>query len=152
METDFCNKCGICCKNIPVDFSKKILYWDGIKPLREEFANLINPVSQNDNISICTCKYLKNNLCTNPNKPEECIVYPSSPFVKLPENCGYEGKIFIEREKVTQKIRKLKEEILHYQVLADITPNKFERNQLQKIISSHQKWIDKYAPFGSADW
>ena len=152
METHYCNKCGNCCKNIPVDFSRKILFWDGIKPLSDEFNSMLNKVSEKDSISICVCKYLKNNLCTNPNKPEECCVYPSSPFVKLPQDCGYEGKIFIEHEKITQKIRKLKEEILHYQVLAETTSSKFEKNQLLKIINSHQKWVDKYAQFGSADW
>ena len=152
MEKDFCNKCGECCRNIVVDFNKKIVYWDGIQPLSDDFATNLIPLSEIKNYTVCTCKFLKNDLCTNMQKPEICTNYPSAPFTQLPENCGYEGKIFIEQERIKQRIRKLKEDILHYSVIIETSDNKFENNQLKKIISSHQKWIDKYRPFGSDDW
>lgn len=152
MENDFCNRCGCCCRNIIVDFSDRVLYWDGKVSLRDDFASMLSVVFQKENISICKCKYLKNNLCTNPQKPEECKNYPSFPFVKLSQDCGYEGKIFLEQEKIKQKIRKLKEEIIHYQAMIEMGSNKFEKNQLEKIIAIHQKRIDKYSQFGSEDW
>ena len=31
MEKDYCNKCGACCRNIAVDFEKKILFRDGVQ-------------------------------------------------------------------------------------------------------------------------
>jgi hypothetical protein len=40
---DFCKKCGRCCRYIPADLGKKVLYRDGIKPLDDEFALLLNP-------------------------------------------------------------------------------------------------------------
>ena len=33
MENNYCNKCGECCKKIAVDFSKNIIYRDGIQTL-----------------------------------------------------------------------------------------------------------------------
>lgn len=149
MENDFCNKCGECCKKIKADFDLKILYWDKKQPLTDEFAEMLIP---SDEENTYFCKYLKDNLCTNPNKPDICHNYPSSAFVKLPEDCGYNGFIFIQTEKIKQKIRKLKEEILHYEMLIKVTKEKREQNQLQKIINSHQKYIDKYKEFGSENW
>ena len=110
---DFCNKCGACCNNIKADFNSKTLYWDGIMPLSEEFASMLIPKQD----GLYCCKYLKNNTCTNENKPEICSKYPSSPFAELPEDCGYQGLVFMWNEKIKQKIRKLKEEIIHYNAI-----------------------------------
>ena len=40
MEKDYCNKCGACCKNIVVDFKRKILFRDGVQTLTDEFAKM----------------------------------------------------------------------------------------------------------------
>jgi len=148
MINDFCNKCGACCKNIKADMEKNILFWDGELPLTEEFKSMLIPVNNN----IYTCRFLENNLCTNPSKPDICTNYPSSPFVELPDNCHYCGLIFMKREKIQQKIRKLKEEIIHYNTLIETTKDKREQNQFQRIIASHQKQVDKYKEYGSKDW
>ena len=144
---DFCTKCGACCNYIKADFEAKTLYWDGITALTDDFASMLIPKS--DKKGIYFCKYLKNNLCTNENKPETCTNYPSSPFAELPQDCGYIGKVFMQNEKIKQKIRRLKEEIIHYEALCKISNNKKEQTQLQKIISAHQKIIDKYRQYGS---
>lgn len=146
MEKDFCNKCGGCCKNIAVDFEKRIVYRDGIQALTKEFEDNLIKVSQRENITFCSCKYLINNLCTNSQKPNECIIYPSSPFAFLPEECGYSGKIFLEQEKIKQKIRKLKEEIIDYET--QLTTDK----SLQRIIDRHKSFIQKYKMYGSENW
>ena len=148
MVNDFCNKCGECCKYIKADLKAKVLYWDGVQPLSEDFASMLLPL---DN-GIYTCKYLQNNLCTNSQKPEICANYPSFPFIELPERCDYRGEIFMKREKIQQKIRKLKEEIIHYNALIDTINDKREQNQYQKIIDLHQKQIDKYKEYGSQNW
>ena len=152
MDKDLCIKCGECCRKIPVDFGKKLMYRDGIQPLTEEFSEMLTPVVKNGDITYCICKYLNGNLCSNKNKPEICIKYPSSPFANLPENCIQCGNVFIESEKIKQRVRKLKEEILDYNILIDKISNKFERNGLIKIIQKHQKFIDKYSEYGSHDW
>ena len=148
MTSDYCNKCGACCKYIKADLEAKVLYWDGVQPLSEDFEAMLLPLDD----GIYTCKFLQDNLCTNSKKPDICVNYPSSPFVELPESCDYRGFIFMKREKVQQKIRRLKEEIIHYNALIATIHDKKEQNQYQKIIDSHQKQIDRYREYGSKDW
>ena len=143
MEKDYCNKCGRCCDRIAVDFSRNILYRDGIQPLTPDFVGFLIKGEQKDAVTFCTCKFLVNNLCTNPNKPDICKNYPSSPFAFLPEDCGYYGYIFTKHENFMQKIRKLKEEILHYETLMLSAP-KDDAKQYAKIIEQHKRFIDKY--------
>lgn len=146
MEKDFCNKCGECCRNIAVDFEKRIVYRDGIQTLSTELEECLIKNSTRENITFCSCRYLVNNLCTNPKKPDECIVYPSSPFAFLFDDCAYRGKIFLEQEKVKQKVRKLKEEIIDYET--QLASDK----SLQRIIDRHNAFINKYKVYGSEDW
>lgn len=146
MEKDFCNQCGACCKKIAVDFPRKIMYRDGVQELTAEFEKLLVPVSKTNNITFCSCKYLSGRLCTNPQKPEECIKYPSSPFAFIPDDCGYEGDIFIKLESIKQKIRKFKEEILYYKTCPE------SDKEIKKIIEHHQGFINKYKMYGSDDW
>ena len=152
MEENFCTGCGECCKSIKVNFEEKILYFDGIQALDDNFKKMLTETSKEGTISYCRCKYLDNNRCTNTNKPEICKQYPSSPFAFIPEICGYSGKIFMDIEQIKQKVRKYKEEIIHYTALISTMNNKKENQQIEKIIHSHQKFIDKYKEYGSHDW
>ena len=152
MDRSYCIKCGECCRKIPVDFAKGQMYRDGIQPLTDEFREMLSPVVNNGEITYCICKYLRGNLCSNPNKPEICINYPSSPFANLPDTCVQTGNVFMEAEKIKQRVRKLKEEILDYNILVNTISNKFERNGLIKIIQKHQRFIEKYSEYGSDDW
>ena len=149
MMDDFCNKCGECCRNIKADFDAKILYWDGETALTEEFAEMLQ---KTDKENVYSCKFLKDNLCTNQNKPEACTKYPSSPFIELPENCTYLGYIFMQSEKIKQQIRRMKEEIIHYEAIIVSTNDKKEQNRLQKIITTRQKFIERYKEYGSDNW
>lgn len=151
MEKDYCLKCGNCCRNIKIDLKRKILFFDGIQHLDENFLSMLEIIKTEDDISFCKCKFLENNSCSNLNKPEICKNYPSSPFAYIPRNCGFEGDVFMSLEHVKQKIRKLKEEIIHYEALIN-TSGKSEQNQYQKIINSHKKFIEKYKPYGSENW
>jgi hypothetical protein len=149
MTNDFCNKCGECCRRIKADLEAKVLYWDGKQPLTEDFACMLKKTSEPE---IYSCKFLRDNMCTNPDKPEICINYPSSPFAELPDECTYSGYIFMRNEKIKQQIRKLKEEIIHYNAIIDSITDKKEQNQLQKIVASRQKLIDRYKEYGSENW
>jgi len=152
MEKDFCKKCGKCCKQIYVDFDKKLLYFDGILPLKTDFAEMLIPIDEKDGITICKCKFLSNNLCTNKQKPKICLEFPSSPFAFIPDSCGFYGEIFIKKEAEKQKIRKLKEEIVHYESLLKITTNKRECQQYEKILKVLNSKVEKYSAYGSRDW
>ncbi len=147
---DYCIKCGACCKNIKIDKNKELLQWDGSMPLTKEFEAMLLPINIEE--GIYTCKHLKENLCTNKNKPDICKNYPSFPFTQLADGCGYEGEIFLKKEKIKHKIRKLKEEKLHYQTLSELTQNKKEQQQYQKLINLNEKAILKYQEYGSENW
>lgn len=164
---DFCKKCGRCCKYIPADLGKKLLYRDGIKPLDDEFSLLLIPAdiknldkTYSENVLACfpnakfyKCTYIsEENLCTNPKKPEICNEFPSAPFAFIPDDCGYEGDIFVKNEAQKQKIRRLKEEIINYETLIAVSSEKQEKDSFAKIIKFHQKFIDKYSTYGSEDW
>lgn len=146
MENNYCFKCGACCNKIAVDFSKRIIYRDGIQTLTKEFEAMLIPVEKREDITFCSCKFLKNQLCINPDKPQECTNYPSSPFAFLPEGCGYYGLIFAKRENFMQKIRKMEEEIIHYEALMN-SCSKDEAKQYAKIIEKHKSFINKYSHF-----
>lgn len=143
MKKDYCTKCGKCCKQIAVDFDNKVMFRDGIQKISPVFEEMLIATDKKENITICLCKYLENNLCTNPQKPEECTNFPSSPFAFLPEDCGYYGDIFIKHENFMQRIRKLKEEILHYETLI-LSAQKNDAKQYTKIIKQHKNFIDKH--------
>ena len=70
----------------------------------------------------------------------------ASPFAFLPEGCGYYGLIFAKRENFMQKIRKMEEEIIHYETLMN-SCSKDEAKQYAKIIDKHKSFINKYSHF-----
>lgn len=142
----------MCCKEIPVDFTRKIIYRDGIQPLTTAFEELLIPAEEKGYVTICKCKFLEDNTCTNPEKPQICSDFPYSPLAFLPEDCGYTGEVFLKKEKLKQQVRKLKEEIIHYNALIEVTKDKTEQRQYQRIIDSHEAFIDKYKVYGSKDW
>ena len=152
MRNDLCKKCGKCCANIPVDFVQKVMYRDGIETLGEDFASLLIPQSKRENVTFCTCKFLKDNSCTNPNKPACCQNFPQSPFAFLPEDCGYEGEIFGKNESIKQKVRKKKEEILDCAIKLEITRDKDEKRALERTIAANQAFVDKYRVYGAENW
>lgn len=159
---NFCNHCELCCKLIPA-YNGNIIR-DGIQPVEDFFIPLdiqtalwINEdyVRKVQNLfpeaKFYTCQYIsENNHCTHPNMPENCKTFPNSALALIPDECGYSGEIFIKNEALKQKIRKLKEEIIHYESL--IISNPKEKNNYQKIINSHQNYIKKYQVFGSLNW
>ena len=79
-----------------------------------------------------------------------CEIYSSNPVAVVPEECRYTGEIFLKREALKQKIRRYKEEIIHYEAL--INSGDKESASYKKIIKSLQKFVDKYSAFGSANW
>ena len=161
-----CKKCGICCKYIPVDVVNRKLLWNSVQPLTEEFESMLLPISDlklqnmgeifsernlNCDVQIFKCKHLINeNHCSNPNMPNECKDFPSKPFAFIPDECGYYGEQFLLSEDLKQKIRKMKEEILNYEVL--MTTNPKESRSYVRIIEQLNRFIQKYSVFGSEDW
>ena len=152
MTKDYCIKCGLCCRNIRIEKDSQKLYWDGIQELPKDFFSMLILNKSDEKFDYYTCKYLMDNMCTNPQKHEICLKYPSNPFAFLTENCGYYGIIFQKQESVKQKVRKLKEEIIHYNALIETISDKSQKKQYMRIIESHKRFISAYSRFNSDDW
>ena len=165
-----CKKCGLCCRLIPIDIENNKILRDGIQPLDEDFFSQLLPVDIDtiqdyneiyiqDVLNIYPqakffkCRYLVDqNLCTKLEKPQICEDFPSRPFAFIHDECGYCGDQFLKIEMQKQKIRKIKEEIVHYEALIATTKNKKEIDSYTKIIHVHERYIEKYARWGSLDW
>ena len=159
---NFCKYCGMCCKIIPA--KNGMVLKDGCQT---DFDNLI-PVTEKEAVNIneqfvrdiktvlgetdfYKCKYIcEDNSCKNPDKPDSCADYPSTGLAIIPEECCYIGEVFIKREELKQKVRKYKEEIIHYEAL--IASGDKDKDSYQKIIKSLQKFINKYSIYGSDNW
>ena len=165
---ELCNRCGMCCKLIPIDIDKQLLLRDGLQEINPTFMDSLIPMSLEDarlvneyyvenvqnifpNATFFRCLHLADdNLCTTFEKDESCKIYPSHPLTVIPEDCGYYGEFFIKSEEVKQKVRKYKEEIVYYEAM--IASGCKEEKVYLKIIDSLNRFIEKYAPYGSHDW
>ena len=163
-----CNRCGMCCKLIPVKCADKILVRDGFQIPTEEFENLLTPLTQAEARKInpnyydkikevfpdarfYSCKALsEDNQCTLENMPEFCRNFPCSPLALIPDVCGYMGEVFVKNEELKKRIRSIKEEILDYETL--ISAGSKDSKAYKKIIDNLQRLVDKYSDFGSNDW
>lgn len=121
--------------------------------------NVINMLSLDGNFDIekttfYGCKYLRDdNLCgMYEQRPELCKHCPSTPWSIVPPGCGFEGWLFMEREKVKERIRRAKEELLELKLLKK---NSFDEGIIAKICAVEEKLqgtIDMYKKYGSNDW
>lgn len=166
--TNFCNHCGTCCKLIPANIEKQLLYRDGIQTLDEDFISLLEPLTLEEACNInesyvnkvhslfseanfYKCKNLsQDNLCISLDKHDFCKTFPCDALALIPDECGYYGEIFIKHEELKQKVRKYKEEIIYYESM--IASGCKEEKVYLKIIDSLNKFIEKYIPFGANDW
>ena len=69
----------------------------------------------------------------------------------LPENCKFNGWIFLKREEVKQKIRRKKEKILSLNLKLDDVDG-IKRKRILKEIEKYKKEIDEYRQYGSENW
>jgi len=160
-----CKKCGKCCRIVAIDKSYSELKYEAENGKTEsiEFLDTFIPYPSIDDVlkidretveniedwnlkTFYKCKYLRDdNLCSiYEDRFDSCKNYPKSPFLELPEGCGFEGWAFQEGEKIKQTIRKLKEELLNYETEYKTTKNSKEKNRLQKLINITNSKIEKY--------
>lgn len=178
----FCKMCGLCCRVATTAISYSSLLkmseegdksandflalfepYSSVEEARkvssETVDNIINRFAEEGNyskedITFYRCKYLSDdNLCTKyENREDSCKYFPASPWAIVPPGCGYEGLLFIKREEIKQKIRKIKEELLELQLLKAKTTS---QDVLLKIASVEKKMlaaIEQYKMHGSYNW
>ena len=165
-----CLMCGKCCRiatsSIPYDEMVKraeegdkeaVEFLEIFRPLEsiEEAKKLDKEIVENipdyEHRTFYTCRFLKDNLCTRyETRYGVCKRFPSSPWAVVPPGCGFEGWLFVEREKIMKYVRGLKEEQLKYKMMLQTTPELKEK--LEKLITSIDENIKLFAKYGSEKW
>lgn len=125
----------------------------------EVVENIINVLKKSDaydenTLTFYRCRYLNedNSCSTYETRPELCKLFPSTPWAVVPPKCGFEGWLFQQKEKLKQRIRKLKETILSLEVemLRIKDPEQIER--IQDVITKTQETIEKFSRYGADNW
>lgn len=161
-----CDNCCKCCKLIPALNDGKTVLRDGVHNINDYERSFLTPISQNEALNIdsnyvqhvqkifpdaafYSCKKMTDK-CTVEEKFSFCKDFPSSPLAFIPENCTCLGYIFLKKEELKSKIRKIKEEIIEYEAL--IQTDYKNSKSYKKIADNLRRFIDKYAVYGSYDW
>lgn len=77
---------------------------------------------------------------------------PENAFSDLPENCGYEGWIFLKKEEHKQKIRKLNEEIILLNVKIENAKSNTKKKKFLHAKNKLLEKIDELKNYGPIDF
>ena len=179
---ELCKMCGRCCRVVTTtksyeellalqeqndkgacEFLRIFLPYPSIEAARavdrELVDNVINLLKEDGNyhenkMTFYYCKYLlDNNLCSiYEERPLLCRHCPATPWSIVPPGCGFEGWLFMEREKAKEKVRKAKEDLLELKLLKNKSS---DAEVLAKIASVEHKimhTIELYKKYGSYNW
>ena len=179
---ELCLMCGRCCRVVTTsksysellklqaegdygasEFLRIFKPYDSLDKAREVDAelvnNIINMLSADGNydeksITFYGCRYLQeNNLCgIYEQRPDLCRHCPSTPWVIVPPGCGFEGWLFMEREKAKEKVRKCKEDLLELKLLKRKNTDVEIIKKIEAVEAKIQGTIDLYKKYGSYDW
>ena len=107
-----------------------------------------------NNLTFYTCKYLReDNLCGRYEERKTlCKHFPASPWAIVPPGCGFEGWLFLKREEIKQKIRKVKEELIELELLKKKIKDEATLEKIRTVEEKMHKSIDMYKKYGSEDW
>lgn len=179
---NLCLKCGMCCKLITSEFnfSELVLMAENKNEQAEEFLKHFEPYTSEKELLdkagnfyslikqknifrsnftretsiFFYCKNLNdNNTCSVYNsRPQYCRQYPETPWTLIPENCGYHGYQFEQKEIIKRFIRQLKELLEELNTHEDsdiVTDDKQTAGELkEKILNKIEPW----EKFGAKDW
>lgn len=168
-----CKMCGKCCRVVVASVPHEELVsqaQEGEKSAAE-FLELFEPyesykdamlvdeaivknIPDYETKTFYKCRFLQDdNLCSRyETRLDVCKIFPSSPWAVIPPDCGFEGWMFVEREKHKQRIRKLKEEQIFYKAkLKTNIPNK-EKKLYEKLIKKIDDRISIMGKYGANDW
>ena len=168
-----CKMCGKCCRVVvaSIPHEELVLNAENGDKSAKEFLELFEPypsykdamkvdeeivknIPNYEKQTFYKCRFLQdNNLCSRyETRLEVCKIFPSSPWAVIPPDCGFEGWLFVEREKHKQRIRKLKEELILYKAKLNTNiPNK-EKKLYEKLIKKINERIELFAKYGAKDW
>lgn len=179
---ELCHMCGRCCRVVTTskpysellslqaegdegacEFLKIFVPYSSIDEARKIDAELVDNVIEllkqdgnfvEDNMTFYGCKYLlDDNRCSiYEGRPALCRHCPSTPWSIVPPGCGFEGWLFMEREKAKEKIRKAKEDLLELKLLKNRNSNDEILKKIASVEHKIQTSIELYKKYGSYDW
>lgn len=179
---ELCNMCGRCCRVVTTsksyeelkalqaqndegacEFLKIFIPYPSVEAARaidkELVDNVINLLKEDGNydesrLTFYGCKYLlENNMCSiYEQRPILCVHCPATPWSIVPPGCGFEGWLFMEREKAKQTVRKAKEDLLELKLLKNKSSDPEVLKKIASVEHKIQHTIDLYKKYGSYDW
>ena len=167
-----CKMCGRCCRvatspcsydelqrranegdKEAIDFLEIFAPYESVEKALEADEELVKNIPDYENRTFYYCRYLNGNLCGKYlDRPKVCHRFPGSPWAIVPPGCGFEGWLFVEREKIMKYIRSLKEEQIEYKALLKISTDEGQSAKLKKLIEMIDENIQLYAQYGSEKW
>lgn len=176
-----CHMCGRCCRisTTPksykellrlksegdqgaIDFLNIFVPYPSIDAAREADKALVDNILDKlkeggfstEDITFYRCKYiLDNNMCSiYEERPTLCIHCPSTPWVIVPPGCGFEGWLFLMRERDKKRIRKAKEDLLELKLLKTKMKNPDDFKKIEAVENKIYNTIEKFKKYGSENW
>jgi Fe-S-cluster containining protein len=137
-----------------IEFLELFEPYESYKEAMKVDEAIVKNIPNYENRTFYKCRFLlDNNLCSRyETRLEVCKIFPSSPWAVIPPDCGFEGWIFVEREKHKQRIRKLKEDKIVYQAKLKTEITGKEKNLYKKLIQKIDDRIRLFEKFGANDW
>ena len=178
---ELCRMCGKCCKvattSVPYEEIKAMAeqgdqealdFLDTFKPFKnidearkvapDIIDNIIKRYNEDnkptDTLTFYTCEYIReDNLCGRyKDRKPLCKRFPASPWAIVPPGCGFEGWLFLKREEIKQKIRKVKEELIELELLKTKVSDEETLAKIKSVEENMYKTINTYKKYGSEDW
>ena len=178
---EYCLMCGRCCKVATsttsyaeiqklknkgdkgaIDFLEIFEPFESIEEARKIAPDIVDNVINHyiednrptDDLTFYTCKYLRDdNLCGRyEDRKTLCRHFPASPWAIVPPGCGFEGWLFLKREEIKQKIRKVKEELIELELIKKKIKDDATLEKIKTVEEKMHKSIDTYKKYGSENW
>lgn len=71
-------------------------------------------------------------------------ILPNGVFAKIPDNCGYEGWLFLKREEYKQKIRRLDENVILLNIKIKNAKSNTKKKKFEHALRKIQEQLENY--------
>ena len=113
-----------------------------------------NPDFDESKIAFYYCPHLtEQNTCSiHPTRPDCCRRAPRNGWSLFPPECGFKGWQFQQRERVKATVRRLKETLMDFELLADEQILPSSGKSVKQVREEINEKISHWEKYGSAYW
>lgn len=177
-----CKMCGQCCKAITTPYTHEELkelaaqgqeearvfveifrkyptIEDARKAVPAHVENILkelkkNPDFDESKIAFYYCPHLtgQNTCSIHPTRPDCCRRAPRNGWSLFPPECGFKGWQFQQRERVKATVRRLKETLMDFDLLADEQILPSSGKSVKQVREEINEKISHWEKYGSAHW